>query len=139
MPTSRAARAVVATSAEKIALGRATGAAAVDLELMLCVEAAIAHGLPFAAVRVVADHCHRELPPAAQIELLADGTPDLAAVMRSVVGRPRQINALIRVALDTRTARAALVRARRALGPGFGLVDLAEPAVTPQAAVAPAD
>jgi len=132
-------RALVATPADKIALGRSTGAAAVDMESVLCVGAAVAHGLPFAAVRVVADPHHRVLPHAAQVGLLPDGTPDLSAVMRSVMGRPHQVAALIRVALDTRTARSALVRARRQLGPGFGLLEVAEAAMTPQPAVAAAD
>lgn len=130
---------IVATPADKIALGRSSGAAAVDLESSLCVGAAIAHGLPFVAIRVVADPCHRALPPAAQLNLLPHGIPDLAAVMRSVVKRPHQVSALIRVALDTRTARAALVRARRSLGPGFGLVDLVQPMVSAKAAVVQAD
>jgi hopanoid-associated phosphorylase len=112
----------------KLMLGRSTGASVVDMESMLCVNAAVAHNLPFAAVRVVADPWHRELPPAALISLRADGTPDLSAVMRSVAGRPAQINALVRLALDTRTARAALTRSRRLLGPGFGLIGQMEPA-----------
>lgn len=133
------ARAPVATSADKIALGRSTGAAAVDMESFLCVAAAVAHGLPFAAVRVVADPCHRALPPAAQIGLLPDGTPDLSAVMRSVIGRPRQVRALVRVALDARAARAALVRSRRLLSPGFGLFEISEPVAALQATAVPAD
>jgi hopanoid-associated phosphorylase len=132
-------RALVVTSADKMALGRSTGAVAVDMESMLCVDAASAHGLPFAAVRVVADPHDRALPHAAQIGLLPDGTPDLPAVMRSVIERPRQVAALIRVALDTRTARAALLRARRQLGPSFGLGEFIEPVITPQPAVASAD
>ena len=129
----------VTTSAGKIELARITGAAAVDMESGLCIGAALAHGLPFAAVRVVADPWHRALPPAALISLLPDGKPDLSGVMRSVAGRPRQVNALIRLALDTRRARAALVRSRRLLGPGFGLFELAEPMAEVEALVAPAD
>jgi hopanoid-associated phosphorylase len=132
------AYAPVITPAEKAALGRATGAFVVDMESHVCADAAAAHNLPFTAVRVVADPSHRALPPAAQIRLLPDGRPDMPAVMRSLFGRPRQINALVRVGLDTRTARAALVRARRLLGPGFGLFE-SEPVLTPQATIAAAD
>ena len=114
----------------KLMLGRSTGASVVDMESMLCVNAAVAHNLPFAAVRVVADPLHRELPPAALVSLRDDGTADLSAVMRSVAGRPRQINALVRLALDARTARAALTRSRRLLGPGFGLIGQLEPALS---------
>jgi adenosylhomocysteine nucleosidase len=116
-------RSPVTTPADKRAMGLATGAAAVDMESILLVGAAAAHSLPFAAVRVVADPCHRALPPAALINLQPDGTPDLSAVMRSLMVRPLQISALIRIALDARTARAALTRSRRLLGPGFGFHD----------------
>lgn len=128
----------VITPAEKAALGHSTGAFIVDMESHICADIAAAHNLPFTAVRVVADPSHRALPPAAQIALLPDGRPDMAAVMRSLFGRPHQINALVRVGLDTRTARAALVRARRLLGPGFGLIEQ-EPVLAPQTAVAAAD
>jgi adenosylhomocysteine nucleosidase len=123
----------VSTAADKTALHRATGGSvAVDMESLLCATVAKARTLPFAAIRVVADPSHRALPPAAQINLLPGGKPDMNAVMRSVMVKPHQIGALVRVGLDTRTARAALVRARRMLGPGFGLGEvpsaMAEPA-----------
>ena len=124
------ATAPVATPADKRGIARLTGAVAVDMESYHSVRAAVAHGLPFAAVRVVADPSHRALPPAALGAVRADGTPDLSAVLRSIVARPSQISALIQIALDTHTARAALVRARRLLGPGLNLVGIAE-AMTP--------
>ena len=133
------ASAPVCTPADKLALGRATNSVAVDMESLLCATLAKVHSLPFAAVRVVADPSHRALPPAAQINLLPGGKPDMPAVMRSVIGRPHQIRALVRVGLDTRTARAALVRARRTLGPGFGLGAVSEPVIAAQAVVARAD
>lgn len=120
----------VATPADKRAMARLTGAAAVDMESVHSVGAAVAYGLPFAAVRVVADPLYRALPPAALAALNSDGTPDFPAVFRSIVSRPQQIKALIRTALDARTARAGLMRARRLLGPGFSLLEIAE-AMTP--------
>lgn len=129
----------VCTPDDKLTLGRATGSVAVDMESLLCATIARTHGLPFAAIRVVADPSHRALPPAARINLLPGGKPDMPAVMRSVVGRPQQIAALVRVGLDTRAARAALVRARRMLGPGFGLHEVPEPAIAPQTAAVSAD
>ena len=122
------ATAPVATPADKRAVARLTGAVVVDMESYLSVRAAIAHKLPFAAVRVVADPSHRSLPPAALGTVRADGTPDLSAILRSIVARPSQIGDLIRTALDTRTARTALVRARRLLGPGLSLAEAMAPA-----------
>src|SRR5262249_29877901 len=124
-------QAPVASPAEKRSMGQATGAVAVDMESFVSVDAAITHGLPFAAVRVVADPCHRALPPAAIGTLLADGTPDLSAVVRSVIAKPSQLSALIRIALDARAARATLMRLRGQIGSGFGLHDLAEALFTP--------
>jgi hypothetical protein len=105
-------------------MGRTTGAVAVDMESVVSVNAAVTHGLPFAAVRVIADPCHRALPPAALGTILPDGTTDLSAVIRSVIARPRQISALIRLGLDAHVARSTLQRARRMVGAGFGLHEL---------------
>lgn len=108
------AGAIVSRSIDKQALYKRTGAVAVDLEsadvARLCVDA----GVPFAAIRAVGDPAERDLPPAALIGLKPDGQVDIAAVLRSVLGSPGQIPALMRVALDTRHALAAL---RHALAP----------------------
>jgi hypothetical protein len=70
-----------------------------------------------AAIRVIADPAHRGLPEAALTAIRADGTTDVAAVLRSVMRKPRQLPALVRTALDARAARATLLRGRRLLGP----------------------
>ena len=121
----------VSNPADKREIARSTGAVVVDMESVLSVSAAVSHDLPFAAVRVVADPSHRGLPPAALGTILPDGTTDLSAVLRSIMARPNQLSALIRLALDTRTARSALMRSRRLLGPGFGLMELTEAVATP--------
>jgi hypothetical protein len=107
---------------DKRKMAVATGAVAVDMESAGSAIAALKHKLPFAALRVVADPSHRSLPPAALSERLVDGTTDLSAVWRSIVAQPGQLGGLLRLALDTRTARAALLRSRRRLGHGFGLI-----------------
>jgi adenosylhomocysteine nucleosidase len=116
------AAAPVCSPDDKTKMALATGAVAVDMESAISASAAFKHKLPFAALRVVADPSHRRLPPAALSERLLDGTTDLSAVWRSIVAHPRQLGGLLRLALDTRTARAALVRSRRLLGHDFGLV-----------------
>ena len=107
----------VCTPAEKRALGRETGALAVDTESHVVARAAADHGLPMAAIRVVADPAHRRLPAAALTAIRADGTTDVLAVLRSVVRRPHQLPALVRTALDARAARATLLRGRILLEP----------------------
>jgi hopanoid-associated phosphorylase len=112
----------VCNPGDKRKMALTTGAVAVDMESAGSASVAFKHKLPFAALRVVADPSHRGLPPAALSERRMDGTTDLSAVWRSIVAQPGQLAGLFRVALDTRTARAALVRSRRLLGHGFGLI-----------------
>ncbi len=100
----------VCTPAGKLALNRETGALAVDTESHVVAHAAVSHGLPMAAIRVVADPAHRALPELALTAVRADGTTDVLAVLRSVMRRPHQLPALLRTALDARAARATLLR-----------------------------
>jgi adenosylhomocysteine nucleosidase len=109
----------VVEPADKRALRDATTSVAVDMESHIAAEAAQAHGLPFAACRVIIDPAHRALPPAALVNLRADGTPDVAAVLRSVIRQPRQLPALLRVAADARAAQLALRAGRQKLGAGL--------------------
>jgi hopanoid-associated phosphorylase len=104
-----------------------TGAAAVDMESHVAAATATARGLPFAACRVIIDPLCRALPPAALLDLRSDGTPDIGAVIKSLLRRPGQMPALMRIAMDARAARAALQRGRRLLGAGLGFPDFGEP------------
>jgi nucleoside phosphorylase len=102
-------------------LYRTTGAAVVDMESHLMARVAARHDLAFAAVRVVVDPAHRVVPPAALIDMRPDGRANVAAVVRNLMARPSQISSMTRIAVDAFTARAAMVRIRRKLGPHFGL------------------
>lgn len=114
----------VAEPAAKRALHGATGAYGVDMESHVVARAATKHGLPMAVIRVVTDPAQRGLPPSALAGVRADGTTNVAAVMRSLMRRPHDLPALMRVALDTRAARAELLRGRELLRPGLGVPDL---------------
>lgn len=109
----------IADPVEKRRLHVRTRAVAVDTESHVAARIAAANRIPFAACRAVIDPAHRELPPAAVFGLRHDGTPDVLAVLRSVVGQPSQLPALARTALDARTAAAALRQGRRLLGAGL--------------------
>jgi adenosylhomocysteine nucleosidase len=102
-----------------------TGAVAVDMESHIVARLAAAHGLAFAAVRVIVDPVHRTVPAAALAGMRPDGTTDVAAVLRALVAAPSEALGLMRVAADAFLARNALQRGRRLLGPGFGLFDSA--------------
>jgi adenosylhomocysteine nucleosidase len=109
----------VAEPADKRWLRNATASVAVDMESHIAAAAAEAHGLPFAACRVIIDPAHRSLPPAALIDLRPDGTPDIPAILWSILRQPWQLPELMRVAADARAAQVALREGRRRLGPGL--------------------
>lgn len=93
-----------------------TGTVAVDMESHIAARIAAAHGVPFAACRVIIDPAERTLPPAALVGMRSDGRPDVFAVIRSLIQQPQQVFALMRVVADARAARSALFRGRRLLG-----------------------
>jgi adenosylhomocysteine nucleosidase len=114
---------LVAT-AEKLALHGRTQAVAADMESHAAAELAARHGLPFAALRVIADPVERQLPPAALVGMRPDGEIDIAAVIAALARNPTQLRALMGLAFDTRRAFAELLRCQDLLGPRFGLGDL---------------
>ncbi len=116
----------LADARAKQRLYRTTAAAVVDMESHVAARVAAAHGVPFAAFRVVTDPAHRTLPPAALVATTAGGVIDLAAVMRSLFRHPKQVPSLVKLARDSWAARQALVRGRRRFGPGLGLPHLRE-------------
>jgi adenosylhomocysteine nucleosidase len=129
----------VAHSAAKAALHRETGAIAVDMESHVVARAAVQHGVPLAAIRVVVDPVERTIPRSALAGTRSDGTIDPLAVVRSLMRCPRDLAGLIRMSLDARAARATLVRGSALLGPGLGLLDVPRPAVALALEAAQAD
>ena len=110
---------VVSDPTDKSKLHAFTSAVAVDMESHLVARLADAHGLAFAAVRVIIDPAHRAVPPAALLAMAPGGSTDVSAMVREILARPSQVSPLMRLAADAIAARAALVRLRRALGPSF--------------------
>jgi hopanoid-associated phosphorylase len=119
-----ASDAIIAEAGDKLALGRATGALAVDTESHVVAAFAVAHGIPFAVFRVIADPATRALAPATSHGMRSDGTIDRRAVLGAIVRRPGQLPLLVRNAIDVRTALRALSRGRGLLGPCLGYPDL---------------
>lgn len=110
------------SAAEKAALRARTNAVAVDMESYGVARAAIHAGVPFLAVRAIADTSRDTLPRAALAGTAPDGTVRAAPVLREVLKRPADAPALIRLA----RANAAATRALRDFAlvglPFFGLV-----------------
>lgn len=109
----------IAHPEDKRALYLKTGAIAVDMESHIVAAVGLAHELPVAAIRVITDPARRALPVSAVAAMRPNGTTDIAAMLRSVLSRPRDLPALLQTALDARAARATLVRGRNLLGPAF--------------------
>jgi len=99
---------IVVCTHSKAALRRATGAAAVDMESHIAAHYAEDNGLPFAALRVVADPASRTLPEVAVAALKSDGKIDPWRVLRGIARRPHAIPALLRTARDFNRAIAGL-------------------------------
>lgn len=106
-PLAHAAK-VATTVGQKRELFDLTGAAAVDMESFAVAEIAAERGLPFTALRVVADTADDALPGVALAAVTDDGH---VRVMRSVLGaitHPHQIPALIWLGRRTKTASKVL-------------------------------
>jgi adenosylhomocysteine nucleosidase len=107
-----AGEAVVADALARRLLSARTGASAVDLESGAVARVAAGHRLPFAVLRAVCVPAQRSMPPAA---LGNAGAIRPLSVLGSIVTRPWQVPALLRLALDTARARHALARSARTL------------------------
>ncbi|RKP46566.1 phosphorylase [Pararobbsia silviterrae] len=110
----------VVTASDKAALHRATHAIAADMESQVVARLATAREIPFVCCRVVIDPAERSLPDAALAGMRPDGSTDVGAVIRSLLRRPMQLGALLRVARDAAHAQKALARGRKAVGARFG-------------------
>jgi hopanoid-associated phosphorylase len=96
-----------------------SGAAVVDMESHIAARVAHEKGLPFAALRVVADAAHRSLPQSALDGVCIDGSTDPFAVLRGLARRPREAIGVAALAYDAWVARTTLARLQRQLGHGF--------------------
>ncbi|MBK8158019.1 MAG: nucleoside phosphorylase [Rhodospirillaceae bacterium] len=103
------------TAPAKAALYAASRALIVDMESHHVADLARAHNLPFIVFRAVADTAEDDLPEAALVGLNEEGRPAIGAVLLSLFRKPWQLPALIRVALRSRAALAALLGGRAAL------------------------
>lgn len=107
--------AIIAAPADKAELYRQTHCLAVDMESHIAAEMAASAGLPFAALRVICDPAEFALPVAALLPLKAGGKPALGAILHSVLCRPWQTGALLRLGRHHRRARHGLMQAASVL------------------------
>jgi adenosylhomocysteine nucleosidase len=121
---------VAATAAEKRALYDQHRVPAIDMESRGVAEAAREAGIPFVALRAVADPAERTLPKVAARAVDAHGRVRPLRVLLGLLARPHDLHPLIALGADARRGYEALVAAgMRALLPDL----------VPQPLHAPAD
>ncbi|WP_428394716.1 hypothetical protein [Lichenicoccus sp.] len=101
---------VVAEAGAKQALFARTGCVALDMESGVVARAALAAGLPFAALRAICDPVERSLPPLALRALAPDGGFAWPSMLASLLTKPQQIADLLGLARDATAARRTLLR-----------------------------
>lgn len=113
---------VVAALSVKAALRLETGAAAVDMESHIAAAYAAEGGLPFAALRVIADPASRALPALAVAAIKPNGDIDLRKVLSGVARNPMMLRALVSTGIDFNRALRSLRGCRGFLLGGESLV-----------------
>jgi len=99
---------VILTAEEKANIYRRTGAVAVDMESHSAARAANAAGVPFLAVRAIADPAERALPKAALSAIAGDGSTRTLSVLAAAMRDPKQFPALMQAGADSAAAMKAL-------------------------------
>lgn len=110
---------IAATSTDKRAIAARTNGVAVDMESHVAARVAKRHGLPFGAVRLIADRLDDDLPPAALVGMKPDGGMALGAVLASLAQAPGQLPALLRTGRQADAAFAGLKAAMAAAIPAL--------------------
>jgi adenosylhomocysteine nucleosidase len=100
----------VATGEEKLALASKHGALAVDMESALVARWCRRQGVPFGALRVIADDASTTLSPA-MLKLLEAGVPSRTSAAAAVLRRPWLLRELLRLARQTSLAGEELGKA----------------------------
>lgn len=99
---------LLASSEEKIALQCHTGAGIVDMESTAIARIATAQGVPFLAVRTVADSVQMSLPNAVAVALDSEGVVQLPKLLLHLLCHPAELPSLIRLGRSFSAAKKTL-------------------------------
>ncbi len=106
--TLAASHQVLTSVVEKRELAKSTGACAVDLESGAVAEVAANTGVPFLAIRAIADPMEFSPPSALLDAVHPDGGAKLARILSLLLHRSVTLSTLLRLAAELRTARSTL-------------------------------
>ncbi|MGX2041255.1 phosphorylase family protein [Methylocaldum sp. MU1018] len=112
---------IIASSAEKRMLHSAKGAIAVDMESAAVAAAARARGVPFLAIRAIADPAGMTLPRSVAVAVDERGDVSLSKLLKYASRHPGEFVALARLGKAFDAAANTLRRTARLLGPDFRL------------------
>jgi adenosylhomocysteine nucleosidase len=101
-------RAIVASSHDKAQIANVTGAAALDMESAAIARVAKLHGLPFLAVRAIADPLNMDLPKAVSHALNDQGEVILSKLLMFLLLHPSELPGLVKLGLHFKAARNTL-------------------------------
>jgi adenosylhomocysteine nucleosidase len=112
---------VVAGIADKAQLFARVGAAAVDMESGVVARAAASAGVPFLAIRAIADAAHTGIPGDVLNMFAVHGEWRFSAMVPAVLRRPPVVADCLRLWRDVRAAYGSLRQVARLLGPSMQL------------------
>ncbi|CAL1239335.1 phosphorylase [Candidatus Methylocalor cossyra] len=113
--------AIIAEPSHKQALYAQSGCLVLDMESAAVARVAAAAGVPFLALRAVADSAAMALPPAVVRALDRRGTVRPGAFLGQLLRHPGQLLPVLQLGLAFSAANTSLRRARELAGPGCGL------------------
>lgn len=107
-------------ASEKSAAYRDSGCLAVDMESGAVAAVANESGLPFLAVRAVADRAGDTLPALVETAVKPDGRPAIGRALAALIRRPGDLRATLRLARQSELALARLRMLEAVKGALFG-------------------
>jgi adenosylhomocysteine nucleosidase len=117
---------IVANAAEKQLLHVTKGAVAVDMESAAVASLATAQGLPFLAIRAIADPAGMNLPNSVIAAVDSRGDVKLPKLLGHALARPAEFIALARLGKSFYAAANTLRRVAHRLGPEFSFMPSAD-------------
>lgn len=117
---------IVANTAEKQKLHTTKGAVAVDMESAAVASVATTQGLPFLAVRAIADSADMNLPNSVTVAVDNRGDINLPKLLGYALAHPAEFLALARLGKAFHAAANTLRRAAYRLGTDFSLTPSAD-------------